>query len=41
MWERRKEKNKQRAMKERKCFGCGGFRHIACHCRNIGEKGSV
>jgi len=28
-------------MEERKCFGCGGFGHIACHCRNIEEEGSV
>jgi len=25
MWERRREENKQRAMEERKCFGCGNF----------------
>ena len=23
---------------ERKCFDCGGFRHIICHCRNRKEK---
>ena len=23
-------------MEERKCFGCGGFSHMANHCRNIG-----
>jgi len=28
-------------MEERKCFGCGGFEHIACHCRNMEEEGSV
>ena len=22
-------------MEERKCFGCGGFGHMASHCRNI------
>ena len=22
-------------MEERKCFGCGGFGHMANHCRNI------
>jgi len=26
-------------MEERKCFGCGGFVHVAHHCRNIGEEG--
>jgi len=24
-------------MEERKCFGCGGFGHMASHCRNRGE----
>jgi len=39
MWERRREENRQRAMEEIKCFGCGGFGHIAYHCRNVGEEG--
>jgi len=39
MWERRREENRQRAMEERKCFGCGGFGHIVYHCRNTGEEG--
>ena len=39
MWERRREENRQRAMEERKCFVCGGFGHIACHCRNVREEG--
>ena len=26
-------------MEERKCFACGGFRHIAYSCRNVEEKG--
>ena len=38
MWERRREENRQRMMEERKCFVCGGFGHIAHHCRNIEEE---
>jgi len=41
MWEKRREKNRQRAMEERKCFGCGGFGHITHHCRNMEKEGSV
>ena len=36
--DRRREENRQRAMEERKCFGCGGFGHIANHCKNIGKE---
>ena len=36
--ERRREENRQRAMEERKCFGCGRFRYIASHCRKIGAE---
>ena len=25
----------------RNCYACGGFRHIACHCRNQGQRGRV
>jgi len=25
-------------MEERKCFGCGGFGHMASNCRNIGKE---
>ena len=35
--ERKREENRQRAMEERKCFGCGGFGHMASHCRNRGK----
>ena len=41
MWERRREENRQRALEERKCFVCGGFGHIVCHCRNMEEEGLV
>jgi len=26
-------------MEERKCFACGGFRHMAYSCRNMGKEG--
>ena len=32
--EARREENRRKAMEERKCFGCGGFGHMASHCRN-------
>ena len=38
MWERRREENRQRAIEERKCFGCRDFGHVARHCRNMGEE---
>jgi len=41
MWKRKKEENRQRVMEERKCFGCGGFEHVAHHCRNVGEEGPI
>jgi len=25
-------------MEERKCFGCGGFGHMASHCKNMGKE---
>ena len=37
MWERKREKNRQRAIEERKCFACGRFGHIAYNCRNVEE----
>jgi len=37
-FERRREERKQIAMEERKCFGCGGFGHVAHHYRNVGEE---
>ena len=39
--ERRREANRQKAMEERKCFGCRGFGHIANHCRNVGVEEPV
>ena len=41
MWERRREENRQRVIEEIKCFGCKGFGHIACNCRNVGEEGLI
>jgi len=38
MQERRREENKQKAMEERKCFMCRGFRHIASNCKNKGKE---
>ena len=35
--ERKREENRQRAIEERKCFGCRGFSHMANHCRNGGK----
>jgi len=40
MRERKREENRQRAMEERKYFGCGGFGHMASYCRNR-EKGEL
>ena len=34
-------KNRQRAMEERKCFGCGRFGHMASYCRNRGKEEPV
>ena len=41
MRKRRREENRQKAMKKRKCFGCRGFSHMASYCRNIGAKKPV
>ena len=35
MEKKRRQKNKENAMIERKCFVCGGFGHIAYYCRNV------
>jgi len=37
MRERKREENRQRAIEERKCFGCRRFSHMASHCRNGGK----
>ena len=36
--ERRRKERRQRAMEERKCFGCGGFGHMVYNCRNVGAE---
>jgi len=36
--EKRREENRQRAIEERKCFGCGEFGHMASNCRNMREE---
>ena len=32
--EARREENRRRVMEKRRCFGCGGFGHMASYCRN-------
>ena len=27
--------------RRRNCYACGGFGHMACHCRNRGQRGRV
>ena len=39
--EARREENRRKAMEEKKCFECGGFGHIASHCRNRGGEKPV
>ena len=34
----RRKENRRRAMEERRCFECGGFGHMASHCRNMGKE---
>jgi len=38
MWERRREKNRQKAIEKRKCFACGKFGHMAYNCKNVEEE---
>ena len=35
MKERRREVNRQRALEERRCFGCGGFGYMVNYFRNV------
>ena len=35
---KRKEEKRRRAIRERRCFVCNIFRHMARYCRNRGEK---
>ena len=30
--------NKKRVIMERKCFVCGGFEYITCHCKNVEKR---
>ena len=39
--EARREENRRRVMEERRCFGCGGFGHMANYCRNVGREEPV
>ena len=41
MRERRREVNRQKAIEERKCFGCRGFDYIASNCRNVRKEEPV
>jgi len=34
----RREENRRRVIEERRCFGCGGFGHMASHYRNMGKE---
>ena len=38
---RRREERRQIVIEKRKCFACGGFRHMAYSCRNVEKKGPV
>jgi len=35
---KKKEERRRRVIRERRCFVCGIFGHIACYCRNRGEE---
>jgi len=35
---KRKDEKRRRAIRERRCFVCGIFKHIARYCRNRGEE---
>jgi len=35
---KRKEEKRKRVIRERRCFICGIFGHMACDCRNRGEE---
>ena len=41
MWEKRREEDRQRIMKERKCFKCEGFKHMTYYCRKGKGEGSI
>ena len=35
---KKKEEKRKRAIRERRCFVCGIFGHMACYCRNRREE---
>ena len=37
IWKKKKDKKRKRAIRERRCFVCGIFGHIAHYCRNRGK----
>ena len=39
--ETRREENRRKVIEERRCFRCGGFGHMANHCRNVGVEEPV
>ena len=38
MRKKKKEERRKRAIRERRCFVCGIFRHMAHYCKNRGEE---
>ena len=38
MWKKKKKERRKRAIRERRCFVCGIFGHMAHNCRNRGKE---